>query len=184
MSCQGAVHAAATRTASRPSPCSDTAQPPESGQPICKHSPRALPPRGVTVALVTRPYRVDANPSAASETSLDLAWTAVWPTATGLGVPVIAGGRSAGAQVACRTAVRVSRGGDTRAGFGGGAVAFPGRADTLAVKRKRFPLPGGRRELRTVRPAFRQAPAMPADGRADDLVAQGMDRAVRVTWRT
>jgi hypothetical protein len=50
---------------------------------------------------------------------------------------------------------------------------------TSAFKRKRFTLPGGRRELRTVRPAFRQALARLADGRADDLVAQGLDRAVR-----
>jgi predicted alpha/beta-hydrolase family hydrolase len=64
----------------------------------------ALPPRDVTVALVTQSYRLEANPRAASEVSLDLAWTAVWPVAAGAGVPVIAGGRSAGAQVACRTA--------------------------------------------------------------------------------
>jgi len=64
----------------------------------------ALPPRGVTVGLVTQPYRLEANPGAAGEASLDLAWTAVWPAAAGAGVPVIAGGRSAGSQVACRTA--------------------------------------------------------------------------------
>jgi predicted alpha/beta-hydrolase family hydrolase len=64
----------------------------------------ALPPRGITVGLVTQPYRLEANPGAAGEASLDLAWTAVWPAAAGAGVPVIAGGRSAGSQVACRTA--------------------------------------------------------------------------------
>jgi uncharacterized protein len=64
----------------------------------------ALPPRGITVALVTQPYRLEANPVVAGEASLDLAWTAVWPAAARLDAPVIAGGRSAGAQVACRTA--------------------------------------------------------------------------------
>jgi predicted alpha/beta-hydrolase family hydrolase len=64
----------------------------------------ALPARGVTVALVTQPYRLEGNPGAAGEASLDLAWTAVWPAAAALGVPVISGGRSAGSQVACRTA--------------------------------------------------------------------------------
>jgi predicted alpha/beta-hydrolase family hydrolase len=64
----------------------------------------ALPRLDVTVALVTQPYRLEANPGVAGEASLDLAWTAVWPAAAGAGVPVIAGGRSAGAQVACRTA--------------------------------------------------------------------------------
>jgi len=71
----------------------------------------ALPGLGITVGLVTQPYRLEGNP-AADEASLDLAWTAVWTAATtavraaagGEGVPVIAGGRSAGAQVACRTA--------------------------------------------------------------------------------
>jgi uncharacterized protein len=38
----------------------------------------ALPPRDVTVALVTQPYRLETNPRAASEASLDLAWTTVW----------------------------------------------------------------------------------------------------------
>lgn len=52
----------------------------------------ALPPQDVTVALVTQPYRLRANPGAADEASLDLAWTAVWPAAARAGVPVIAGG--------------------------------------------------------------------------------------------
>jgi predicted alpha/beta-hydrolase family hydrolase len=64
----------------------------------------ALPPRGITVALVLQPYRLEANPAAAGEASLDQAWTAVWPAAAAGGLPVISGGRSAGSQVACRTA--------------------------------------------------------------------------------
>jgi predicted alpha/beta-hydrolase family hydrolase len=67
----------------------------------------ALPARDITVALVTQPYRLEGNPSAAGEASLDQAWTAVWPAAADQGVPVIAGGRSAGAQVACRTAAEL-----------------------------------------------------------------------------
>jgi uncharacterized protein len=65
---------------------------------------QALPPHGITVVLVTQPYRVDGNPQVADESSLDQAWTAIWPSISGLGVPVVAGGRSAGSQVACRTA--------------------------------------------------------------------------------
>lgn len=65
----------------------------------------ALPPQGVTVGLVTQPYRLERNPRAADRASLDLAWTTVWAAASqGTGVPAITGGRSAGAQVACRTA--------------------------------------------------------------------------------
>lgn len=101
----------------------------------------ALPPRGVTVALVTQPYRLEANPGAAGEASLDLAWTAVWPAAARPGVPVIAGGRSAGAQVACRTA----------AGLGALAVlalAYPllgpgSPAELLATGRPTLVVQGG-----------------------------------------
>jgi site-specific DNA recombinase len=51
--------------------------------------------------------------------------------------------------------------------------------DTSAFKRKKITLPDGRRELRTVRPGFRQVLAMLADGRADGLIAYDLDRAVR-----
>jgi predicted alpha/beta-hydrolase family hydrolase len=65
---------------------------------------QALPPLGIAVVLVTQPYRIERNPRVADEASLDRAWTAVWPRVSGLGGPLIAGGRSAGSQVACRTA--------------------------------------------------------------------------------
>ena len=66
-----------------------------------------LPRHGLTVALVTQPYRVEGNPRVADEASLDSAWKAVWPRAAGPGLPVISGGRSAGSQVACRTAAEL-----------------------------------------------------------------------------
>ena len=66
-----------------------------------------LPRHGITVALVTQPYRVEGNPRAADEASLDSAWKAVGPRAAGPGLPVISGGRSAGSQVACRTAAEL-----------------------------------------------------------------------------
>ena len=66
----------------------------------------ALPPRGITVALVTQPYLLarGLGPRASDEASLDAAWRAVWPHVVSSGPVVIAGGRSAGSQVACRTA--------------------------------------------------------------------------------
>jgi predicted alpha/beta-hydrolase family hydrolase len=66
----------------------------------------ALPPRGITIALITQPYRLARGRSseASDERSLDTAWRALWPRVASLGPPVIAGGRSAGSQVACRTA--------------------------------------------------------------------------------
>jgi uncharacterized protein len=65
---------------------------------------QALPALGIGVVLVTQPYRVESNPDVADQQSLDRAWTAIWPSVSGRGVPAIAGGRSAGSQVACRTA--------------------------------------------------------------------------------
>jgi predicted alpha/beta-hydrolase family hydrolase len=65
---------------------------------------QALPLLGITVVLVTQPYRVEGDPRVADEPSLDRAWAAIWPSVSGPGTPLIAGGRSAGSQVACRTA--------------------------------------------------------------------------------
>jgi uncharacterized protein len=65
---------------------------------------RTPPSVGIEVVLVTQPYRVEGNYEVADEQSLDRAWTAIWPAVSGAGVPVVSGGRSAGSQVACRTA--------------------------------------------------------------------------------
>jgi predicted alpha/beta-hydrolase family hydrolase len=64
----------------------------------------ALPPHGVTVALVEQPWRVAGKKVAPAPGTLDTAWRALWPALTRPGLPVVAGGRSAGARVACRTA--------------------------------------------------------------------------------
>ncbi|WP_059013388.1 alpha/beta hydrolase family protein [Streptomyces specialis] len=64
----------------------------------------ALPARGVTVALVEQPWRVAGRKLAPAPRTLDAAWTALWPELEKAGPPVVAGGRSAGARVACRTA--------------------------------------------------------------------------------
>jgi predicted alpha/beta-hydrolase family hydrolase len=65
---------------------------------------------GLTVALVEQPYRVAGRRSTPPARQLDAAWTAVIPQlrAGPLGArPLIAGGRSSGARVACRTAAEV-----------------------------------------------------------------------------
>ncbi|MGI8461970.1 MAG: alpha/beta hydrolase family protein [Solirubrobacterales bacterium] len=62
---------------------------------------------GVSVALVEQPYRVAGRRAPAPARQLDINWTAVCEHlgAEGLaGVPLIVGGRSLGARVACRTA--------------------------------------------------------------------------------
>jgi len=62
---------------------------------------------GFTVALVEQPYKVAGKRSQPAAAKLDEAWTAVVEElkSDGLkGLALIAGGRSAGARVACRTA--------------------------------------------------------------------------------
>ncbi|MFF3514273.1 alpha/beta family hydrolase [Streptomyces sp. NPDC002573] len=66
---------------------------------------RVLPAHGVTVALVEQPWRVAGKKVAPGPKALDVGWHGVWPAFAEPGLPVIAGGRSAGARVACRTAV-------------------------------------------------------------------------------
>ncbi len=62
---------------------------------------------GVSVGLIEQPYRVAGRRSPAPAHQLDAAWTAVAAQLLAdplAGLPVIAGGRSSGARVACRTA--------------------------------------------------------------------------------
>ncbi|MEU6388654.1 alpha/beta family hydrolase [Streptomyces sp. NPDC046939] len=65
---------------------------------------RVLPRHGVSVALVEQPWRVAGKKLAPAPKTLDAGWRDLWPALAGEGLPVIAGGRSAGARVACRTA--------------------------------------------------------------------------------
>jgi predicted alpha/beta-hydrolase family hydrolase len=71
---------------------------------------RAALDAGVSVALVEQPYRVAGRKSQAPAAQLDAAWIAV-VRALASSVPVITGGRSAGARVACRTAEAVGAAG-------------------------------------------------------------------------
>ncbi|MBW8820106.1 MULTISPECIES: alpha/beta family hydrolase [unclassified Streptomyces] len=68
---------------------------------------RVLPGQGVSVALVEQPWRVAGKKVAPAPKTLDVGWRGVWPALVGPGLPVISGGRSAGARVACRTAVEL-----------------------------------------------------------------------------
>jgi predicted alpha/beta-hydrolase family hydrolase len=89
----------------------------------------------LSVALVEQPYRVAGRRSPAPARQLDAAWTAVISQLGEdplRGLPLVAGGRSAGARVACRTAAEA------------GAVAVlclafpvhpPGRGDDPAKSR-------------------------------------------------
>ena len=70
----------------------------------------AARPLGISVGLVEQPYRVAGRRSPAPAVQLDAAWTAVLAQLRSdalRGLPVITGGRSSGARVACRTAAEV-----------------------------------------------------------------------------
>jgi uncharacterized protein len=71
----------------------------------------ALPASGTTVVLVEQPWRVEGKKVAVAPERLDVAWTAVLAAPElrtvlrSRGGRLAVGGRSAGARVACRTAV-------------------------------------------------------------------------------
>jgi hypothetical protein len=75
---------------------------------------RAAGEAGFTVALIEQPYRVAGRKSQPPAAQLDQAWVAVVTRLRADGVlaePLVAGGRSAGARVACRTAAEIGAAG-------------------------------------------------------------------------
>lgn len=76
-----------------------------------------LPAWGVAVARFEQPWRLAGRPVAVAPPRLDTAWCEALP-ALPAGLPLICGGRSAGARVACRTA-------DAAGAVGVLALAFP-----------------------------------------------------------
>jgi hypothetical protein len=124
---------------------------------------------GITVALVEQPYRVAGRRSAAPAHQLDAAWLAVIENLRAdalAGLPIICGGRSSGARVACRTASEVDAVGvvclafplrpPRRAGGAPPPSRLPEldavRVPTLVVQgvRDSFGIPPARRERRIV----------------------------------
>jgi predicted alpha/beta-hydrolase family hydrolase len=83
----------------------------------------ALEGGGLAVARITQPYRVAGRRAPAPAAQLDQAWTATVEALRAdrpalAGVPLIVGGRSSGARVACRTAAGLGAAGVV-------ALAFP-----------------------------------------------------------
>jgi predicted alpha/beta-hydrolase family hydrolase len=96
---------------------------------------------GMSVALVEQPYRVAGRRSPAPAQALDTAWIAVVEQLRSevfAGLPLIAGGRSSGARVACRTAEAT------------GAVAVLCLAFPLQPPRRATPRPSRLDELDAV----------------------------------
>ncbi|WP_370084996.1 alpha/beta family hydrolase [Streptacidiphilus sp. MAP12-16] len=78
----------------------------------------ALPPLGIEVALVEQPWRVAGKRIAPAPKTLDVGWLPVAARLRESGAPLVVGGRSAGARVACRTAAETGA-------VGVLALAFP-----------------------------------------------------------
>ena len=84
---------------------------------------------GVSVALVEQPYRVAGRRSPAPAGQLDAAWIAVVEHLRGgplADLPLVVGGRSSGARVACRTAAQTGAAGVVCLAF---PVHPPGRPE-------------------------------------------------------
>ena len=77
------------------------------GSPDLVGAAEAARSAGLSVALVEQPYRVAGRRSPAPASQLDAAWTSVvrsYGRVRFSGLPILTGGRSSGARVACRTA--------------------------------------------------------------------------------
>ena len=74
------------------------------GAPDLAAAAEAAAAEQITVVLVEQPYRVAGRRSPAPAKQLDAAWIAVLEQLELGGLPLVVGGRSSGARVACRTA--------------------------------------------------------------------------------
>jgi predicted alpha/beta-hydrolase family hydrolase len=85
----------------------------------------ALPAQGLEVVAVEQPWKVAGKKIAPAPATLDTGWLAVLE-ALAPSAPLIVGGRSAGARVACRTAARLGAAGVLALAF---PLHPPGRPD-------------------------------------------------------
>jgi predicted alpha/beta-hydrolase family hydrolase len=129
--------------------------------------------RGLAVARVEQPWRVAGRRVAEAPPRLDAAWTAVLQ-ALGPTGPLVVGGRSSGARVACRTASSL----DADAVL---ALAFPLRAPRGRSRDHELALPGvPRLVVQGARDAFGVPP--PSSGVEVHVVA-GADHGFAVRSR-
>jgi predicted alpha/beta-hydrolase family hydrolase len=123
------------------------------GTPDLEATTQAAVAERVTVALVEQPYRVAGRRSPARAPQLDAAWIAVVDqlrSETLSGLPLLVGGRSLGARVACRTASETGA-------IGVVCLAFP-----LQPRRRSQPAPSRLPELDAV-----EVPTLVVQGERD-----------------
>jgi uncharacterized protein len=107
------------------------------GAPDLKAAALAATASGISVALIEQPYRVAGRRSQPQAPKLDEAWVAVVEQlrerlSPNPALPLITGGRSAGARVACRTAAETSPSAVLCLAF---PVHPPGKADDPSKSR-------------------------------------------------
>ena len=134
------------------------------GSPDLVGAAEAASEAGFGVALVEQPYRVAGRRSPAPAAQLDAAWVSVIAQLPLEGLPLLVGGRSSGARVACRTAAEVGAAAVLCLAF---PLHPPGRPEksrldeldavevpTLVVQGERDPFglppPGPRRQVVTI----------------------------------
>jgi uncharacterized protein len=121
---------------------------------------RALPELGTTVVRVEQPWRVARRPVAVAVPRLDEAWLAALadlPPALAR-LPLVVGGRSGGARVACRTAAQVGAHGVLALAFPLHPPGRPERSRALEVAGVSGPL----RVVQGTRDPFGAPPEFPA----------------------
>lgn len=118
---------------------------------------------GVRVALVTQPYRVAGRRAPAPPGHLDEAWTVVVEHLRDNSLPLICGGRSSGARVACRTAAPLGA-------VGVLALAFPLHPPGKPEKSRAGELPDG-------------VPTLVVNGDRDPFGVPGAGGAIEVAIR-
>ncbi len=136
-----------------------------------------LPGRGVTVVRVEQPWRVAGRKVAGPAPTLDRAWVTVL-AALAVEGPLVVGGRSAGARVACRTARGVGA-------VGCLSLAFPLHPPGRPERSRLDELEGAgvpTLVLQGERDAFGGPEAFPRKpGTYDLVVVPGADHSFRVT---
>ncbi|MFH5822519.1 alpha/beta family hydrolase [Georgenia sp. AZ-5] len=130
---------------------------------------------GLSVALVEQPYRVAGRRAPAPARQLDAAWTAVAArlrAAELSGLPLVVGGRSSGARVACRTASAVGA-------IGVLCLAFPLQPPGRADRPSRLPELDGAGVPTLVVQGERDAFGVPPEGPGRRVVVVAGDHALK-----